>query len=91
MTAGTGARENRSGSTATVALPKSWPSGEMPSSAADDDVPISSAIAPSFSGDELPAVTVPPVLKADGSAASRWAVVSGRTDSSRATPSTVVT
>ena len=49
----------------------------MPSSAADDAVPISSAIAPSFSGEELPAVTVPPVLKADGSAASRSAVVSG--------------
>ena len=48
-------------------------------------------MAPSLIGEELPAVTVPPVLKADFSAASGSTVVSGRSDSSRPTPSTSIT
>src|SRR6266545_4653354 len=85
--AGTGATENRSGSTATVTLPTSWPSGSTPSSPARPADPSSTAIAPSLIGEELPAVTVPPLLNAGLRAARASSEVEGRIDSSRVTAS----
>ncbi len=84
--AGTGATENRCGSTATVTLATTRPSTGMPRSAAAPAEPTSTAIAPSLMGDELPAVTVPSLVKAGFSAASAAGVVSARIDSSRITP-----
>jgi hypothetical protein len=46
------------------------------------------AIAPSLTGEALPAVTVPSLVNAGFNAASLASVVSGRIDSSRLTPST---
>src|SRR5690606_7439328 len=59
-TAGTGATLNRSGSTATVALPRTRPSGATPSRSATSLVPTRAASAPSLIGEELPAVTATP-------------------------------
>src|SRR5690606_27176137 len=74
--AGTGATENRCGSTAMVALATTRPSGSTASSAASEAGPTRVAIAPSLIGEELPAVTAPPATNAGPSAASFSAEVS---------------
>ena len=72
------------GSTPATALPTNVPSGSAPSSCALSSDAITSAAAPSFSPDELPAVTVPFVRNAGFSVASFSALVVGRGCSSRA-------
>ena len=77
-----GATLKRSGSTATVALPSSCPRGSNPKVCAACRVPTKAASAPSLIGEELPAVTVPFVVKAGRRAASDSGVLSGRMHSS---------
>src|SRR6185503_13191523 len=81
-TAGTGPMPMISGSTPTVANARNTPSGTMPSWSAVSRFMTSAAAAPSEIGDELPAVTLPPIANAGGSLASPSSVVSGRGSSS---------
>ncbi len=73
--AGTGATEKRCGSSATVALATTRPSTGTPRSAAACWLPTSRAIAPSLTGEALPAVTLPSGVNAGLSWASFSAVV----------------
>jgi hypothetical protein len=82
LAASTGAMPNTSGSTANVPRPAIRASGSSPAASAPCGEPISSAPAPSFSGDALPAVMVPP--NAGLSLPSFSTLVSGRMPSSRA-------
>jgi hypothetical protein len=78
--AGTGPVPITAGSTPTTAVASTRASGLSPSALARSADMISSAAAPSFSGELLPAVTVPtPGMKAGLSAASASILASGRT------------
>ena len=68
--ASTGAIPKTSGSTPSTPRQTIRASGSRPSHSAAASSPISSAAAPSFSGEELPAVTVPSATNAGLSSAS---------------------
>ncbi len=83
--AGIGPIPMQSGSTPATAVPTIRAIGAKPSRSARSRPTTSRAAAPSFRPEELPAVTVPSVLKAGRSAASFSASVSGRGCSSVST------
>src|SRR6266404_25343 len=84
-TAKTGPMPISSGSQAANTQPRKKPRGRTPSAFARSADMMSVAEAPSENWEELPAVTVPPALKAGGSLARPSSVVSGRLHSSRST------
>ena len=74
---------NTSGSTPATPRETTRASGSRPRASAARSSPSSTAAAPSFSGEALPAVTVPLTEKAGLSFASFSTLVSGRIPSSR--------
>ncbi len=78
-----------SGSQPETATERTSASGSRPCSPAKRSDVTSTAAAPSVSGDEVPAVTVPSRTNAGSSAASPASVVSGRGQPSSPTPATV--
>src|SRR6266568_414523 len=86
VAASTGANPKNCGSPAAAPRPATRASGGRPVMASAAALPSSAADAPSLSGEELPAVTVPPGRNTGFSFASRSSVVSVRMDSSRSRP-----
>ena len=74
-----------SGAQPATAMPRMRASGSIPRDRACSPEQTSSAAAPSVSGEEVPAVTVPSLLKAGFSPASPSGVVSGRMQPSAST------